>query len=443
MEGEDGLLTNEFNGGFNSSGIITPDGFVTLLSMKGAVCFYTDSLRSDFPSGPIGITNIEIDGQPHPGTDSIELSPAYNSLLLKVSCPFLGNRSNLYLEYYIKGLSAEWKDVPDDGVINLSRLGPGNYTLQVRKVNGFGRDNFSSREWNIMVIPHFYQTGWFLLLAVLILLLLMFLLIQSRLKLIQRRKEIRVKADKLKDTVIALEETVEKLQGSQKALLQSSKMREKLISLVIHDLRSPIRFLSILAGDLHDNHDALSAAEIRERSYWIKKGTHELHTFSEDFLLWVTSQKDNFTITKRLFPIRPLLQEIHEFFREQVQQKGNCLAIEAAEDLQFYSDPHILITIIRNLADNANKYTDQGKITIRAYENETYNLISVADTGKGMSPQQVDAFLQNEGADELKSGSQLGHKFIFDLTQRIDGILSIDSVEGQGTNVLLRFDRKA
>jgi signal transduction histidine kinase len=438
---QDGLRTNEFNGGVNSSGLITPDGFVALLSMKGIVCFHTDSLRSDFPAGPIGITNIEIDGKNYLKKDSIELPAGYNSLFLDISCPYLGDRSNLYLEYFVKGLAGGWKEVPRDGNINLSRLGTGNYALLVRKVNGFGKNNFSYREWNISVIPHFYQTGWFFLLAVLALFLLVFLLVQSRFKLNQKQKEIHIKADKLKDTVVALEDTVEKLQGSQKALLQTSKMKEKLISLVIHDLRSPIRFLSMLAADLNDNLAGFSRDELKERTYGIKKGAGELYTFSEDFLLWVTAQRNNFSITERSFLIRPLLQEIDDFFRDQVQQKGNSLCIDAPEELKMFSDPHILITIIRNLVDNANKYTDQGKIAIRAYEEGAYFFISVTDTGKGMNPQQIDAFLQNESLDDIRSGSQLGHKFIFDLTKRIGGMVSLDSREREGTTVVLRFNK--
>ncbi len=436
---QDGLRTNEFNGGFNGSGVITRDGFAALLSMKGMVCFYTDSLKSDFPRGSLDITNIEIDGKWGGRTDSIELPPDYNSLSVEISCPYLGNRNNLYLEYCLKGLNNEWKEVPEDGVLNLSRLGPGNYTLRVRKVNGFGRNNYTYRQWSIAVAAHFYRTAWFVLLAGLALLLLLTALVQLRLKLIEKQKEVRVKAEKLKGTVVALEKTVKKLQESERALLQTSKVREKLISLVIHDLRSPLRFLTMLAGNLHDNLADLSPEEIKERTYWVKKGTNDIYNFSEDFLLWVTSQKNNFSIAKRPFPLRPLLQEIYDFFLEQVHQKGNSIYYEADEELAIYSDPHILITIIRNLVDNANKYTDKGKITISACKEEAGVLISVSDTGRGMSPQQVENFLRNDNLDDVKTGSQLGHKFIFDLTKRIHGTVSIDSREQVGTTVELRF----
>ena len=93
------------------------------------------------------------------------------------------------------------------------------------------------------------------------------------------------------------------------------------------------------------------------------------------------------------------MQEIDDFYRDQVRLKGNTLAFEASGDLNMYSDPHILITIIRNLVDNANKYTDGGDILIKACEEAAFIFISVADTGKGMNRQQIDAFLQNDSLD--------------------------------------------
>ena len=176
--------------------------------------------------------------------------------------------------------------------------------------------------------------------------------------------------------------------------------------------------------------------------FWIKKGTQDLYNFSEDFLLWVTSQKDTFNITRRTIQLRPLLQEIYDFFLEQVQQKGNNLAYHAEEDLTAWSDPHLLITIIRNLVDNANKYTSGGSIVLRAYEEDGHLHISVSDTGRGMNPRQTAWFMQQTSLDHIQSGSQLGHKFVFDLTHRLDGIVSVESKEGQGTTVRLMFQKQ-
>jgi signal transduction histidine kinase len=415
---QDGLRTNEFNGGFNSCGVITPEGFVALLSMKGMVCFYTDSLGTDFPQGSIVISHLEVDGKTAPPADTVRLPSGYNNLVLEVSCPYLGNRNNLYLQYNLSGLNNEWKEVPADGVLNLSRLATGNYTLRIRKVNGFGKNNYQYRQWSLIVPPDFYRTPWFQTLVLLALLALTILAVRLRLKLIDKKK---------------------KLQQSEQALLRTNKQREKLISLVIHDLRSPLRFLTMLAGDLHDNQENLSLAELKERTYWVKKGAQDVYHFSEDFLLWVTSQKDNFKVSKQLFFVRPLLQEIYDFYHEQVLQKGNRLSYDADPDLQVWSDPHLIITIIRNLTDNANKYTHQGEIRIEARRDGKHLLVLVADTGRGMSPEQAAAFLGEGNMDNVKSGSQLGHKFIFDLTRRLDGTLSVESGDGSGTTVSLRI----
>ncbi|HEV2354991.1 MAG TPA: HAMP domain-containing sensor histidine kinase [Puia sp.] len=239
----------------------------------------------------------------------------------------------------------------------------------------------------------------------------------------------------LGETVRRLKETVTRLEASEQDLLRTNAQRETLISLVIHDLRSPLRFLTYLATDLYDNQGALSPAELRERAYLIKKGAQDIYHFSDDFLLWVTSQTDKFSISRRPFPIGPLFQEIADFFSEQVQQRGNQLCFDAGADMTAYSDPHVVITILRNLVDNANKYTSRGTIRVHAARVEAGVLITVADTGRGMSPSQVSAFLGDDSLDEVRTGSQLGHRFIADLTRRLDGALSVKSAEGKGTTV--------
>src|SRR6202021_665101 len=162
----------------NSCGLITADGFVTLLSMKGMVCFYTGSLFTNFPNGTIDMPHIEIDGHPTGRSDTIPLPAGYDNLSVEISCPYLGNRNNLYLQYNLSGLNEEWKEIPQDGVINLNRLAPRSYSLRVRKVNGFGKDNYQYRQWSIVVLPLFYQTTSFQLIVGAVILSLLVLLIQ-------------------------------------------------------------------------------------------------------------------------------------------------------------------------------------------------------------------------------------------------------------------------
>ena len=88
---------------------------------------------------------------------------------------------------------------------------------------------------------------WVLLLAGLAIPVLVVALVQIWLKLRAKRREERARAEQ-----------------SAQALMQTGNLREKLISLVIHDLRSPLRFLTVLASDLLDNQSNYSAEEIKE-----------------------------------------------------------------------------------------------------------------------------------------------------------------------------------
>ncbi len=97
----------------------------------------------------------------------------------------------------------------------------------------------------------------------------------------------------------------------------------------------------------------------------------------------------------------------------------------------------MLITIIRNLVDNANKYTSHGSIRITATRQGDDVQLCISDTGKGMNSRQMAAFLGEDNLENVNSGSQLGHKFVFDLTRRLGGILSVESEEQKGTKIRL------
>ncbi len=120
----------------------------------------------------------------------------------------MGDRNNLYLEYNLKGLNEEWKEVPADGVVSLSRLAPGTYDLRVRKVNGFGKDNYQYRNWTIMVPPLFYKTTTFLLVIAALALVFGILLVQKRHQLAEKQKEVRRNQQTLNETVTQLRDTV-------------------------------------------------------------------------------------------------------------------------------------------------------------------------------------------------------------------------------------------
>jgi len=125
-----------------------------------------------------------------PGPIRSTFRRVYNSLILEISCPYLGNRNNLYLQYNLSGLSEDWKQMPEDGTLNLKPVGAGELSLRVRKVNGFGKNNYQYRQWNIVVIPSFFGRPCSLSWAGLLVLALLVVLVQLRLKLVEKKKEI-------------------------------------------------------------------------------------------------------------------------------------------------------------------------------------------------------------------------------------------------------------
>ncbi|HLZ87053.1 MAG TPA: ATP-binding protein, partial [Puia sp.] len=103
------------------------------------------------------------------------------------------------------------------------------------------------------------------------------------------------------------------------------------------------------------------------------------------------------------------------------------------------SDRNILAVIVRNLVDNAVKYTISGSILVRVEKQEGGVLVQVADTGTGMSAEKVNRLLNAEQKATLESSSSFGYRFITELVRRLEGHLTIDSTPGKGTTVSIYY----
>lgn len=122
------------------------------------------------------------------------------------------------------------------------------------------------------------------------------------------------------------------------------------------------------------------------------------------------------------------------------QKKINILN-ETDDFLMVNADENMLMLIVRNLINNALKYTcEGGEIHIQAVPKRRYVRISVADNGKGMSPEQINSvLLDNEHHSEAgtmgEKGSGLGLLLCREFAEAHNCRMYIDSIEGNGTTV--------
>lgn len=431
----DQLLTNEFNGGCVPAYQWLKDSTLSLPSIQGIVQFQPRVMKPYLATASVYIESLQLNNHDTLLTgDVLRLEPSYSRLSLTVSCPYFGDRENLQLLYLIEGLDKEWQPVPADGKIIVNRLLTGDYNILVRKQNDF-TDAAAGLSIPFSVAPWFYQTWWFYLLVAVFISLVSFFITWFRARMLQQRNR------KLKEIITRqtddLTRTVAQLKVSEQELQASNQMKDRVTAMVLHDLRSPVRFLHTISKQLLQYYDTMSEEERRHTLSMLMNSTGSLNDFTEQFFVWAASQHKGFRINIETFELNELFVEMQELYADIVSINGNKIVNDPVQ-IKATTDRQILAVIIRNLVDNANKSTYNGTITLTAELSDGQLEIAVADTGKGLSEAAIDDFFNdNDTSGNRGNGSTI----VKTLLQKIGGTLKIEVENGKGTTFLLRLPR--
>jgi signal transduction histidine kinase len=414
-----GFNTNEFNGGCNPAAVRDRSGNFYFPSLNGIVSFHPDSIRSELPENAIFIDRISADSVIAGDRQEMRIKPDFNRLVVDVSTPFYGLEDNLRLEYQLSPMDVNWNPMGRDGRIVINRLLTGKYTLTIRKINGWGSENISLVRIPFEVLPYWYNTKIVMVLIVVLLIGVVFLLQLVRTRIL-RRQNLRLQ--------IKVEERTQELE-------QSTLLKEKLISVIMHDLRSPLFSQALLINHLDDKLNQLDKREIQEILGYLRDSSDKICRFSTDFLTWYNTQKEGFRISAGPIELERLIREVGAFYTDIARRKDISMEYAVPPDLVVVSDKDILSIIIRNIIDNAVKYTPSGNIRISAEQKAGEIRIGIRDSGPGMSDEKIREVLSYGEERDHEATATFGYRFITELVRILNGTLHIVSGPGKGTTV--------
>ncbi|WP_118951724.1 ligand-binding sensor domain-containing protein [Taibaiella helva] len=423
---EQGFNTNEFNGGCTPAALELKDGKLSFPSMDGLVQFYPDSLQEAYPTSKILIDEVLVDGKAVQLKRALSLPPSFNRLEIQVSSPYYDNPANQQIEYKLRDFEDRWYPLGSNNAISYNRLPYGSYTLQLRKKAGFATDYYITAELQLTVRPFLYQEWYFKAFAALFILLMILLFFRFRyFYLIKKQRRLE-----------------HKVQQRTRELVYNNRLKEKLTLLIAHDLQSPLHFLTILARHVHRAAQNNDIDSVLEGSEEIKNTTAKIYSFVKEFSLWNMSLNENYRLNKTSFPVKALLEELKQFFEEMLRLKNNQIEIRYTREASVNTDRDVLKAILRNIIDNANKYTQNGKILISVQCDEANAMeLSVADTGNGMTEQQLEKInyriRQSPSIPAIEKDGRLGFQLIIDFAARLGARLSVSSIFGQGTTITI------
>ncbi|MBF9222600.1 sensor histidine kinase [Hymenobacter ruricola] len=224
----------------------------------------------------------------------------------------------------------------------------------------------------------------------------------------------------------------QRLNGSNAQLTEANQTKAKLFSIISHDLRAPVSNLFQLAELADTAPDLLDEATRRQQSGQIRQTARDLLDSMEELLAWSKDQLDRLDPVPEDVALLPALAEIQALYQPLAQRQQIALAVACDPGLHCHADPNFLRVVLRNLVQNAIKFTPAGgrvQLSAEAAGPAAVRL-RIADTGAGLAAARL-AQLLSDTAPPPTHG--LGLRLTREFVQKLGGRLTAHSIPGQGT----------
>ncbi|AXT50174.1 hypothetical protein D1818_04755 [Aquimarina sp. BL5] len=232
-----------------------------------------------------------------------------------------------------------------------------------------------------------------------------------------------------------------KLRKQQKELVSTNQVKNRLFSIIAHDLRGMIlpfqRSGKILKYHINKgNHE-----KTIELSQALEQNSESLSNMLDNLLNWSLEQMNGYKMNPEKISVSEQLNEIISGYEQQATFKKTKIDLKYKEDLWVNFDKGAFHVIFRNLLGNALKYTEGGNIRIEFTSEDNLLLCSVIDTGVGMSQEQLNHLFTLEDKKSTigtkgEKGTGLGLNLVYRFVKMNKGIIEVSSEKRIGT----RFD---
>ena len=220
------------------------------------------------------------------------------------------------------------------------------------------------------------------------------------------------------------------------------ELQNRILSIIAHDVRNPIGAVkSIIELNARKILSQQDSSELMNMAGKQIDGTVELLNNLVD---WGSMQMKGKGFETEKVHVRTLVSNMFKSFEVMSSLKSNIMVNLVDEDLFIRSDINAIRFILRNLINNANKFTMEGVITVYAHKEEKKVMVSVSDTGVGMTAEMQEKLFDGEhyqstSGTSNEKGSGLGLILTKDFIEMLGGTIQIESQQDKGTSVIMHF----
>ena len=374
---------------------------------------------------------------------NIYLDYFQNSITFLYQAISLTDAINIEYRYKLDGFDKDWVNANKETGASYTNLNPGNYTFRVKAKYENGEWSANETTIKLNVRHAWWMTLWFKIMLALILGASTFAYFHYRIKRLQnqreklkelvaeRTKEIHSKKELLKSQALILQQ-----QNDQLKELNATK--NKLFSIISHDLRAPFNvilgFQNILVNDYNNCTEAERIDMVRKTYTTSQK----VYSLVENLLNWSRIQTNGIQYNPVRFDLKKIIHRL-DLYQNIAEAKGINFTNHIPNGLVAFADINLLETVLRNLINNAVKFTPGGgTIMIKVSHENNFIIISVIDSGTGMTRKQTETLFtsennQTQSGTNGERGSGLGLILCKEFVEKNKGTITVESQPEKGS----------
>ncbi|MBN2167387.1 MAG: hypothetical protein JW717_14020 [Marinilabiliaceae bacterium] len=478
----DGILGNEF---ISRSSYQDNEGIIYFGGVDGITYFDPMKIKINTTPPPVILSNVKVLNKSTNLNDPASILKRhisytkyfeidYENKLITfeyIGINFNNPERNEY-SYTLEGFDHKWYYVGNDRLASYTNLKPGVYTFRVKAANNDGVWNEKGASVTFKVLPPWYMTFIAKIGFVIVGILVFWLALLMRTKkmkkqrkllkqeiaektqeLVASNQELMAQAEYLDNINHLLEDRQKKVEKQTEILVsQSAALREsnkklsdlnatkdKLFSIIAHDLLNPFNTILGMTEVLSSDFKELSEKDKLEMIANINSSSNRLFNLLQNLLLWARSQTDSVKFEQENFVVFDAIEESTHFLYDQIESKNIGFEITGNKSITAFGDVDMFKTIIRNLVNNAIKFTRKnGNITVSIKSLNSDVIVSVTDNGVGMTGDALNnlfkpQLIKGTKGTEGERGTGLGLVICKEFIERNNGTLSVISEKGQGS----------
>ncbi len=452
---EDGLMSENFIAG---SSAIDKEGRVYFGADNGLVSFRPDQIMLNYDVPRVILKELRIFNTPIPllsdankrrdllgplhSKEEIVLSYRDYVFSLEFSAIELNTPGKCIYQYRLMGFDDKWITTDSKNrIATYTNLRDGEYTFMVKAANGDGVWSKTPTSIRIKITPPFWETAWFrtILLAI-ITGSIMYFFNRYKSRIENQKTELN---QQVTIRTIELESQKIELENIAKDLRVANATKDRFFSIIAHDLKSPFNAFIGFTGMLRDNFTEYSDEKKIQILDIVSQSAVSMDDLLTNLLNWARTQNKAVEYRPQSLDLHSAVNTVLHIMMGTAESKKISLFNNIENGETIYADPNQTSAILRNLISNSIKFTNlHGTVTISAERNVDMILITVSDTGVGMTDEQINSLFiidkcQSTSGTNKERGTGLGLVVVKEFVELNGGEISINSKTNKGTTVTI------